>query len=115
MVVGLWLLLATTACDRLPQLGPDASVLRPGDSLEVVEGVLDEHAAEYRTRSEIEASRFGYFTFTNLTSPSTPETDASGLPEVAGRALWYPFFKTAGNLVYLDPDDRVVAVFFAGT
>ena len=50
-----------------------------------------------------------------LTEPGAEPTHADLLPQVESRALWFPFAMTAGTLVYLDAEDRVSAVFFAGT
>ena len=94
---------------------PSASELRVGDAVAVVTDVLGGHTAEYRSKSEVEASEFAHFEFTSLTNTSAPKTHASGLPEVVGSALWFPFLTTAGTLVYLDSSGRVTDVFSAGT
>ncbi len=111
----LWLRWAIGAVAWLAFVACDANEVRIGDGASVVTEVLGEATAEYRSKSEIEASRFAHFEFDSLTDTSAPKTKASGLPEVGGRALWFPFLTTAGKLVYLDADDRVTAVFFAGT
>ncbi len=94
---------------------PNPSKLQVGDNLAAVTEVMGEYASEFRTKSEIEASKFAHFEFTCLTDVSTPRTDAAGLPDFLGRALWFPFLTTAGTLVYLDSNDRITAVFSAGT
>ena len=102
---GIWLL----------SLLPDEIELQVGDAASVVTEVLGEAAAEYRSKSEIEASRIAHYEFRSLTDTSAPLTKASGLPEVVVRALWFPFLGTSGTLVYLDASDRVTAVFIGGT
>ena len=108
-------LVVVTAVVWLLSIRPDASELQVGDEVAVVTEVLGEHTTEYRSKSEIEASGFAHFEFESLTDTSAPQTNAYGLPEVVGRALWFPFLTTAGTLVYLDANDRVTAVFAAGT
>lgn len=94
---------------------PDASKVQLEDPVSVVTEILGEYTAEYRSKSEIEASKFAHFEFMSLTDTSAPKIRASGLPEVVGRALWFPFLTTAGTLVYLDASNLVTAVFSAGT
>ena len=109
-VIALLVVVTPGACIR-----PDASELQIGDAVAVVTNVLGEHTAEYRSTSEIEFSEFAHFEFSSQTNTASPSVSAAGLPEVVGRALWFPFLTTAGTLVYLDSSDRVTAVFSAGT
>ncbi len=108
--IALLVVVTAGACTR-----SDASELQFVDAVAVVTNVLGEHTAEYRSKSEIEASEFAHFEFSSQTNTSSPSVSASGLPEVVGRALWFPFLTTAGTLVYLDASDRITAVFSAGT
>ena len=99
----------------LLSLRPNAATLRVGDPGAVVIDALGEPSSEFDAKRALVDSDFAHFRFTSLTDPSSPPGDASGLPEVDGRALWFPFLTTAGTLVYLDADDRVTAVYAAGT
>ena len=92
-----------------------AGDIKLGDSATAVQEHMGAAAAVYRSRAAIEAARFGHFWFTSLTEPGAEPTHADLLPQVESRALWFPFAMTAGTLVYLDAEDRVSAVFFAGT
>jgi hypothetical protein len=99
----------------LLSLRPNADELRVGDARATVIRVLGEPAAEVRSRAELTATDFAHFGFDGLTDDAGRRHGADDLPDVTGRALWFPFFSTAGTLVYLDEDDRVSAVFSAGT
>ncbi len=112
-VLGAMALLAIAAlsgCQRSQARG-----VQLGDAVAVVQEALGQDSVEYRSKAEIEASRFGHYRFENLTDDLDPLTKAAELPEVVGRALWFKHFGTAGTLVYLDERDRVTAVFWAGT
>ena len=92
-----------------------AKELQVGDTVAVVVEVLGDGSVEYRSKADIEASKFGYYNFRNLTDERDPAETSADLPEVVGRALWFRNFGTSGVLVYLAQSDRVTAVFSAGT
>jgi hypothetical protein len=108
-LVAVALALLAVACNKA---GHDIQL---GDPATAVRARMGAPTAVYRSRAAIEAARFGHYWFTDLRQPGAEPTHADLLPEVEGRALWFRHFGTAGTLVYLDADDRVAAVFFAGT
>ena len=111
------LALVVAAVLSIRSLLPAAGKLRIGDPIAVVTEHLGEPDAEYGALEDLldsELVPMG-FEFTPLTHPEEPRCKAEGLPDVPGRALWFPFGPTAGTLVYLDPEDRVANVFSGGT